>query len=156
VYSTGNLSDKGCTVTKTKAVSTDDTALVAVLCRLHDWEMENAPLLRCTTGRQLYFSVAQGAVARGYGPMVKEVINSKHITDRALRSRLRTLVRQGYIHLEPSTKTDRRIKLIRPSVEFEGDLNGHLQAFKLLLQDHFYLVERQKSQTHSSATRKNP
>ncbi len=140
---------------KNHAVTTDDSALVAVLCKLHDWEMENAPLLRCATGRQLYFSVAQGAITRSYGPMVKEVINSKHITDRALRSRLQSLVRKGYIHLEPSNKADRRIKLIKPSEEFEVDLTGHLQAFKLLLQDYFYLVERQKSQPFESTNKNN-
>jgi DNA-binding MarR family transcriptional regulator len=123
-------------------ITPDDAALVSVLCRLHEWEMENAPELRCSTGRQLYFSVAQSALMGGIGPMVKEVINAKHVTDRALRARLRTMVNKGYVKLEPSTKADRRIKYIKPSAEFSDHLQSHLQAFKQLLHDSYFLIER--------------
>jgi DNA-binding HxlR family transcriptional regulator len=129
-------------MTQHNPITPDDAALVSVLCRLHEWEMENAPVLRCSTGRQLYFSVAQSALMDGVGPMVKEVINAKHVTDRALRARLRTMVNHGYVRLEPSTKADRRIKYIKPGQEFSDHLQSHLQAFKQLLQDSYFLIER--------------
>lgn len=39
------------------------TSIVANLAELHEWELDNAPILSSLTGRHLYYRIAQRAVA---------------------------------------------------------------------------------------------
>jgi hypothetical protein len=124
-----------------KNISPQDTGLAMVLCKLHEWEVERLRVLRSATGRQLYFSVVKSALSDNEGPMVKEVINAHHITDRALRIRLRTLVKEEYVQLDPS-QSDKRFRLVRPNEVFQEEFVEHLNAAKKLLEDNYFLVEK--------------
>jgi len=124
-----------------KNISPQDTGLAMVLCKLHEWEVERLRVLRSATGRQLYFSVVKSALSDNEGPMVKEVINAHHITDRALRIRLRTLVKEEYVQLYPS-QSDKRFRLVRPNEVFQEEFVEHLNAAKKLLEDNYFLVEK--------------
>jgi len=124
-----------------KNISPQDTGLAMVLCKLHEWEVERLRVLRSATGRQLYFTVVKGALSNNEGPMVKELTNAHHITDRALRIRLRTLVKEEYVQLDPS-QSDKRFRLVRPNEVFQEEFVEHLNAAKKLLEDNYFLVKK--------------
>ena len=123
----------------------EQAALIHILSRLHDWEMEHSPMLRSVSGRQLYFSFAQRALVAGLSPAVKEVITARQITDRALRSRLQTLVSQGYFKVERNLGADRRTRALLPSDEMSSHIEAHIETFRRLLQEQYMLIERENT-----------
>jgi hypothetical protein len=122
--------------------SAERVALFSILSSLHQWEVEQAELLRSTTGRHLYFSIGQRALVSGMSPTVKEVITANHITDRALRLRLVELIDKGYLS-HGAGQSDARTRSLHPSVAFEGLVSDHLEAFRKLVNTQFMLIGKE-------------
>lgn len=119
------------------------TELLYVLARLSEWEADHLPMLGTGTGRHLYWSLADRCVLSGSSPMVKELITANHITDRALRSRLREFSAQGFVsEAQAMAGADKRVRSLRPSPEFRRYVAAHAAEFARLLNERFILVQR--------------
>ena len=62
--------------------------LVISLAELHQWELENHPLLETLTGRHLYYRLAQESVKNEHvlTRALKDVFGGMHFTEKALRT----------------------------------------------------------------------
>jgi hypothetical protein len=121
-------------------------ALLGVLSSFAEWEVENAPLLTSPSGRHLYYSIAKRAILNAEVPMVKDVVNAKHITDRSLRSHLSALVNDEYLYFD-KTGGDARVKKLIPSTRFHEFMNAHLKQFSSNLNNYFMVVQMSESRS---------
>lgn len=128
----------------------EDAALIQILASLHSWEVNRAPLMSSVSGRQLYYSVAPQALVMGRGPTVKEVVMAQHLTDRALRAKLAEMIRDGYFELGPSA-LDSRAKSLQPQDHYYDFLHAHVAEFRRLVENYFYLIERESVSLQKSA-----
>jgi hypothetical protein len=122
---------------------TDWWSLVISLAELHQWELENHPLLETLTGRHLYYRLAQESVNNKYVPKraLKDVFGGMHFTEKALRTRMRHMERQGLI--EAVTRPDdARSKLLIPTEKFNALMTQHAEQVKKIFDKHFFLIEK--------------
>ena len=73
--------------------------LVSSLAELHQWELENLPLLSTLTGRHLYYRMAEETFhpEEALTKALKDLFGGAHFTEKALRSRMREMERDGLI-----------------------------------------------------------
>lgn len=123
--------------------TTDWWSLVISLAELHQWELENHPLLETLTGRHLYYRLAQESVSHEYvfKRALKDVFGGMHFTEKALRTRMRHMERQGLI--EAVTRPDdARSKLLIPTEKFNQLMTQHAEQVKKIFDKHFLLIEK--------------
>ncbi len=117
--------------------------LVSSLAELHEWELDNLPLLSTLTGRHLYFRMAEETFhpEEALTKALKDLFGGAHFTEKALRSRLREMERDGLI--ETITRpSDARSKQLLPTPKFHLLLQAHAEQIKLTFDKHFLLVEK--------------
>ena len=117
--------------------------LVISLAELHQWELENHPLLETLTGRHLYYRLAQESVKNEYAltRALKDVFGGMHFTEKALRTRMRQMEREGLI--EAVTRPDdARSKQLLPTEKFNQMMTQHAEQVKKIFDKHFLLIEK--------------
>ena len=123
----------------------EHNALADSLAELHYWELKHMPLMHTITGRGLYFKVLQETLqghadsVGGQNPM--ETFNSNHFTDRAMRTRMQAMCKEGLLEMVPSPY-DGRAKHVMPTQKFFDLSNTHATQLRKLLERHFILVNK--------------
>lgn len=118
-------------------------SLVISLAELHQWELENHPLLATLTGRHLYYRLAQESVNNDHvlTRALKDVFGGMHFTEKALRTRMRHMEREGLI--EAVTRPDdARSKQLVPTDKFNQLMTRHAEQVKKVFDKHFLLIEK--------------
>ena len=119
------------------------TAIVANLAELHEWELQNAPILSSLTGRHLYYRIAQRAVAdRSLLPRaLKDLMGGSGFTEKALRTRMREMEAAGLIEAV-SLETDGRSKCLMPSEKLYESIYLHADQVRRIFEKNFLLIEK--------------
>jgi DNA-binding MarR family transcriptional regulator len=117
--------------------------IVSSMAELHQWELEHHPLLETQTGRHLYYRMAQEAAKEGssFSRALKDVFGDMHFTDKALRTRMRQMEREGLVQAIPRTD-DGRSKQLVPTDLFHKLLRQHAEQIKCIFDRHFLLIEK--------------
>lgn len=117
-------------------------AFVQVMTAMHEWEIKNIEMLRCMTGRQLYFPMASKTVQSTPYCQIKEILVSDHLSEKAMRNRLAQLVESGYIDVKPGYR-DKRTKQLYISQNFDDLVNIHINQFYKLLSERFFIIDKE-------------
>jgi len=115
--------------------------LVSSLAELHQWELENLPLLSTLTGRHLYYRVANETFhpEEALTKALKDLFGGAHFTEKALRSRMREMERDGLLETI-IRKSDARSKQLVPTEKFHALLQTHAEQVKRSFDKHYLLV----------------
>ena len=132
-----------CTVESTESGIQNGWSLVISLAELHQWELENHPLLMTLTGRHLYYRLAQESVKNEHvlTRALKDVSGGMHFTEKALRTRMRQMEREGLIKAVPRPD-DARSKQLIPTEKFNALMYQHAEQVKKIFDKHFLLIEK--------------
>jgi DNA-binding MarR family transcriptional regulator len=117
--------------------------LVSSLAELHQWELENLPLLSTLTGRHLYYRMAEETFhpEEALTKALKDLFGGAHFTEKALRSRMREMERDGLIETIVR-QSDARSKQLIPTSKFHQLLEAHAEQVKRTFDKHFLLIEK--------------
>ena len=117
--------------------------LVSSLAELHQWELENLPLLSTLTGRHLYYRMAEETFhpEEALTKALKDLFGGAHFTEKALRSRMREMERDGLIE-NIVRQSDARSKQLIPTSKFHQLLEAHAEQVKRTFDKHFLLIEK--------------
>ena len=117
--------------------------LVSSLAELHQWELENLPLLSTLTGRHLYYRMAEETFhpEEALTKALKDLFGGAHFTEKALRSRMREMERDGLIETI-TRQSDARSKQLIPTTKFHQLLEAHAEQVKRTFDKHFLLIEK--------------
>ncbi len=119
------------------------TGIVASLADLHEWELDNAPMLNTLTGRHLYFRIAQRAVGERelLSRALKELTGGVGYTEKALRTRIREMQRDGFIE-SLGGLDDGRSRYLMPTEKFYESIYLHADQVRRILEKRFLLIEK--------------
>jgi len=119
------------------------TAIIANMAELHEWELESAPLLSTLTGRHLYFRIAQRAVGDRelLSRALKDLTGGVGYTEKALRTRMREMEREGLI-ASVSARDDARSRHLMPTEKFYEAIYLHADRFKRIFEKDFFIIEK--------------
>ncbi len=119
------------------------TGIVASLAELHEWELDNAPMLNTLTGRHLYFRIAQRAVGERelLSRALKELTGGVGYTEKALRTRIREMQRDGFIE-SLGGLDDGRSRYLMPTEKFYESIYLHADQVRRILEKRFLLIEK--------------
>jgi DNA-binding MarR family transcriptional regulator len=136
-------------ISKGKIVNSSDintrqlTAIVANLAELHEWELDHAPLLNTLTGRHLYFRIAQRAVGDRalLSKALKDLTGGSGYTEKALRTRMREMEKEGYI-ASVNGEDDARSKYLMPTERFYETIYLHADQVRRIFDKDFLMIEK--------------
>ena len=119
------------------------TAIVANLAELHEWELDNSPLLTTLTGRHLYFRIAQRAVGDRslLSKALKDLMGGAGYTEKALRIRMREMETDGYI-ASVNGEDDARSKYLMPTERFYEAIYLHANQVRRIFEQDFLMIEK--------------
>ena len=119
------------------------TGIVRCLAELHEWELENAPLLSSLTGRHLYYRIADRAVGDRelLSRSLKDLVGGVGYTEKALRTRMREMESQGLVEAV-SGHVDARSRYLMPTEKFYESIYLHASQVKKTFEKNFFLIER--------------
>lgn len=119
------------------------TAIVSNLADLHEWEINQSPLLNTLTGRHLYYRIAQRAVGDKelLSRSLKDLMGGAGYTEKALRTRMRDMEQSGYIEAV-SGQHDGRSKYLMPTERFYEAIYLHAEQVKKIFGRKFLLIEK--------------
>lgn len=119
------------------------TTIVANLAELHEWEMECSPLLETMTGRHLYFRIAQRAVGDRelLSRALKDLMSGSAFTEKALRTRMREMEKNGYIS-SVNGVVDGRSKYLMPTEKFYESIYLHADKVRQIFEKDFLMIEK--------------
>jgi len=119
------------------------TAIVANLAELHEWELDHAPLLNTLTGRHLYFRIAQRAVGDRalLSKALKDLTGGSGYTEKALRTRMREMEKDGYI-ASVNGEDDARSKYLMPTERFYETIYLHADQVRRIFDKDFLMIEK--------------
>ncbi len=127
----------------TETITPASWGLVSSLAELHQWELENLPLLSTLTGRHLYYRMAEETFhpEEALTKALKDLFGGAHFTEKALRSRMREMERDGLIETI-TRQSDARSKQLIPTPKFHQLLEAHAEQVKRTFDKHFVLIEK--------------
>lgn len=119
------------------------TAIVANLAELHEWELDHAPLLSTLTGRHLYYRIAQRAVGDRslLSRALKDLTGGSGYTEKALRTRMREMEKDGYI-ASVNGEEDARSKYLMPTEMFYEAIYLHADQVRRIFEKDFLMIEK--------------
>lgn len=119
------------------------TSIVANLAELHQWELDNAPLLNTLTGRHLYYRIAQRSVGDRalLSRALKDLFGGSGYTEKALRTRMRDMEREGVIEAVTGI-SDGRSKYLMPTEKFYEAIYLHADQAKKIFDRNFLMIEK--------------
>jgi DNA-binding MarR family transcriptional regulator len=119
------------------------TAIVANLAELHEWEIDHSPLLETMTGRNLYFRIAQRAVGDRalLSRSLKDLMGGSGFTEKALRTRMREMEKNGYI-ASVSSEDDARSKCLMPTEKFYEAIYLHADQVRRIFEKNFLMIDK--------------
>lgn len=119
------------------------TAIVNNLAELHEWELNNAPLLATLTGRHLYSRIAQRAVGDHalLSRSLKDLMGGSGYTEKALRIRMREMEASGYI-ASVNGADDARSKYLMPTEKFYEAIYLHADQVRRIFEKDFLMIEK--------------
>jgi DNA-binding MarR family transcriptional regulator len=131
------------TVESTEYVNEDWWSLVISLAELHQWELENHPLLTTLTGRHLYYRLAEESVKSdpALARALKDLFGGMYFTEKALRTRMRQMETDGLIQAVTSHE-DARSKHLVPTEKFHELMSLHAEQVRKIFDKHFLLIEK--------------
>jgi hypothetical protein len=117
--------------------------LVSSLAELHQWELDNLPLLSTLTGRHLYYRMAEETFhpEEALTKALKDLFGGAHFTEKALRTRMREMERDGLLETV-KRQSDARSKQLVPTPKFHDLLQAHAEQVKRTFDKHFLLIEK--------------
>ena len=117
--------------------------LISSLAELHQWELENLPILSTLTGRHLYYRMAEETFhpEMALTKALKDLFGGAHFTEKALRSRMREMERQGLIETI-TRQSDARSKQLVPTEKFHELLQAHAEQVRHSFDKHYLLIEK--------------
>lgn len=121
-----------------------ELALIATcLTKLHEWEMENIPMIYSSTGRLLYFRLAQQLLLNPNQQIktLKDLYGDAQLSEKALRLRLREFEDVGLITTQAG-QTDARVRCPEPTEKLQFLMESHMNEAKRLLGDCFFLIHK--------------
>ena len=129
---------------KSKELNTNQlTAIIANLAKLHEWELENLPYMGTLTGRHLYFRIAQRAVGDRalLSRALKDLMGGSGLTEKALRTRMREMEKNGYV-VSVNGTDDARSKYLMPSEKFYEAIYLHADQVRQIFEKDFLMIEK--------------
>jgi len=119
------------------------TAIVANLAELHEWELDHAPMLSSLTGRHLYYRIAQRAVGDRtlLSRALKDLMGGSGYTEKALRTRMREMEKEGLIEAV-SGEEDGRSKYLMPTEKMYESIYLHADQVRRIFEKNFLLIEK--------------
>jgi DNA-binding MarR family transcriptional regulator len=113
------------------------------LAELHQWEIQNAPLLNSLTGRHLYFRIAQRAVGDGelMKRALKDLTGGSGYTEKALRTRMREMEKDALIQ-SIYGEEDGRSKNLMPTEKFYEGVCLHAEQVQRIFKKNFIFLEK--------------
>ncbi len=119
------------------------TGIVSSLAELHEWELDNAPLLSTLTGRHLYFRIAQRAVGDRelLSRALKELTGGVGYTEKALRTRIREMQQDGFIE-SLNGLDDGRSRYLMPTEKFYESIYLHADQVRRVFEKKSLLIEK--------------
>jgi DNA-binding MarR family transcriptional regulator len=119
------------------------TAIVANLAELHEWEIEHSPMLETLTGRHLYFRIAQRAVGDRalLSRALKDLMSGSGFTEKALRTRMREMEKNGYI-ASVNGASDARSKCLMPTEKFYEAIYLHSDQVRRIFDKNFLMIQK--------------
>jgi DNA-binding MarR family transcriptional regulator len=139
----GPCNQQGKTVNSSEINTRQLTAIVANLAELHEWELDHAPLLNTLTGRHLYFRIAQRAVGDRalLSKALKDLTGGSGYTEKALRTRMREMEKEGYI-ASVNGEDDARSKYLMPTERFYETIYLHADQVRRIFDKDFLMIEK--------------
>ena len=119
----------------------DVRATLSMLRDLHRWELDNIPILRTMTGRDVYLTLASSLDDESGGVSLKALKNNNYYTDKAIANRLEMLQKMQMIK-KSKTATDGRVKIIMPDDQLHDYCEKHSMAFFQIVNKYFTLIKK--------------
>ena len=116
------------------------TAL-SMLRDLHRWELDNIPILRTMTGRDVYLTLASSLDDESGGVSLKALKNNNYYTDKAIANRLEML-QQLQMVKKLKTEADGRVKVIIADDQLHDYCEKHSMAFFQIMSKYFTLIKK--------------
>jgi hypothetical protein len=119
-------------------------AIILSLAELHQWEQDNSSVLSSMTGRHLYYKIAERAIGERSllsGSLKKDLYAGSHLSEKAIRLRMRELEQEGCIEAI-SSMSDARAKYLVPTEKFYESIYHHAEQTRRILSRYFHLIGR--------------
>lgn len=119
------------------------TAIMANLAELHEWELDHAPILGSLTGRHLYYRIVRRAVGDRtlLSRALKDLMSGSVYTEKALRTRMREMEKDGLIEAI-SGEEDARSKYLMPTEKMYELIYLHADQVRRVFEKKFLLIEK--------------
>ena len=119
----------------------DPDGFLRVLIAIHQWESEHMDMLQTMTGRTLYFQLVEELLTKKeYGIHSLKAFTG-HMTERAMRGRIREFEKMGLISVEQN-ETDARTRTLVPTEKFVAQFELHAAHIQHLLQSNYILIPK--------------
>ncbi len=127
----------------------DAEAITSILSGLIDWENEHGQAFYSISTRELYFKLALVYFAKRHTQNVslKSSFYTGRASERTMRNAICRFEDQGFIKRSGS-HIDHRNKLLIPEDKLIKHFEEHIQEFMRLVQEHFYLIRKDRSTNH--------
>jgi|AACY02.15.fsa_nt_gi DNA-binding MarR family transcriptional regulator len=127
-----------------ETMSVRGQAILCGLAQLHQWEAESVPPLDTVSGRFLYFKMMEQAMesnATVSGQLLKNIHCDAHLSERAIRLKLREFERLGYVESCMGSH-DKRARQLKPTAKMLAMMEEHIQAFEQIMGKELLLIEK--------------
>ena len=119
----------------------DAQTVLRILRELHQWELDNIPILKTMTGRDIYLTLASSLDDASGGISLKTLKNNNNFTDKAIANRLQMLQDMQMIK-KLKTENDGRVKVIIPDDQLQDYCEKHSAAFFGIVNKYFTLIKK--------------
>lgn len=119
------------------------TSIMTDLAELYQWELEHSPFLGTMTGRHLYFKIAQRSIGERalLSRSLKDLYSGAKLSEKALRTRMRELERDGVVE-SIASEGDGRARYLMPTEKFYEAIYRHAHEAQRIFQKNFLMIEK--------------
>lgn len=117
-------------------------ATLMSLAELQHWEAQHCTPLNTVCGRFLYFKIAEQVMSETQGSQsLKDIHVDAHVSERAIRLKLREFERDGLIEAV-SSQSDKRARLLTATPKLRALIAAHAQAMDQALGKSLLVIEK--------------
>lgn len=117
--------------------------LLAFLVALNDQEVNGCEALHTQSGRTLFFELAKTLLGDPTTQAASLKQRMGRLSERTIRNRIRTFEQMELLKVLPRV-VDARTRELVATEKFEQELKVHLDRCGVILDKHFYVIDKQK------------
>ncbi len=116
-----------------------------IIFELYEWELTQLPFIDSVVGRHVYVCIARKVLSDSLNPAsaisLKALLSTNHLTDRAIRLKLREMESAGYISTVHG-RHDKRARILLPTQKLLDLIREHSLMASRSLSTDFHMVSK--------------